>query len=333
MGPVQPGSTRYTELRRQLDGLRDELLQAETQRDDFKIKSAQQEKEIIGLQAKLEDFHVSLCMAVLCLFLCLVRDLGDRLLCTQKTSEELAMLKDEIDALREASDKLKMCEAQLATYKKKLEDHNDLKRQVKMLEERSAEYLQQTVQQEENIKKHSTLRSQVELYKKEIEELHGKLDTEMMKSVKVEFELTNVGAKCTALQREKDSLLDERDGLREICDELRCNQMLTGDASNTMSRELMSPALKERLDRMEAENRALRESQGDQTALVVGACAWAGVLYFDLTSVLLIVHHTAYHGRLKSTHGKTAGTVEGGQSEDSLLSKRRDGGQDKGRRR
>lgn len=59
MGPVQPGSTRYTELRRQCDALKDELLQAETQRDDFKIKSIQQEKELVQLQMKVDDLHVS----------------------------------------------------------------------------------------------------------------------------------------------------------------------------------------------------------------------------------------------------------------------------------
>lgn len=31
----------------------------------------------------------------------------------------------------------------------------------------------------------------------------------------------------------------------------------------------MSPALKEKLERLEAENRALREGQGDETALAV----------------------------------------------------------------
>lgn len=184
----------------------------------------------------------------------------------QQTSVELANLKDEIDVLREASDKLKICEAQLATYKKRLEDQNDLKRQLKMLEEKNAEYIQNSANHDENLKRHSTLKGQVDLYKKEIEELHAKLDTEMIKSVKIEFELTNFGAKCAALQREKDSLLDERDALRETCDELKCNQ--TGDASKAMSRELQSP-VQERLERLKAENRALRESQGSETVLAV----------------------------------------------------------------
>lgn len=60
LGPAQPGSTRYSELRRQLDALKDELLQAETQRDDFKIKSNQQEKDIISLQIKVEELYVGL---------------------------------------------------------------------------------------------------------------------------------------------------------------------------------------------------------------------------------------------------------------------------------
>lgn len=180
------------------------------------------------------------------------------------------MLKDEIDVLREAAEKLKIAESQLATYKKKLEDHNDLRRQVKMLEERSADYLQQSIQSEENAKKYSTLKSQVELYKKEIEELHGRLDAEMIKMVRAEFELSVIEPKMAALQREKDALQVERDGLRETCDELRCNQTTDGGGADAMSRELLSsPTLKERLERLEAENRALRDGQGDETALAV----------------------------------------------------------------
>lgn len=58
IGPVQLGSSRYNELRKQLDSLKDELLQAETARDDYKMKSAQQEKEIMTLQMKLDELHV-----------------------------------------------------------------------------------------------------------------------------------------------------------------------------------------------------------------------------------------------------------------------------------
>lgn len=242
LGPVQMGSNRYNELRKQLEALKEELLQAETQRDDVKIKSAHQERELMALQIKLDE--------------------------VQTTYVELAQLKDELDVLRESSEKLKICESQLATYKKKMEEHADLKRQVKLLEQRSAEYLRQNMQFEDEQKRASGWRGQVEAYKKEIEELHLRVDEEIRKTGKAEFELGNVTAQLTGLKREKESLLVERDALRDTIDELKCGGGVEGD-NNTMSRELMAPALKERLEIMEAENKALREGQGGQTALAV----------------------------------------------------------------
>ena len=59
LGPVQPGSARYNELRTKLDALKEDLLQSETAREDVKLKTVQQEQEIKRLQAKLEDFTVS----------------------------------------------------------------------------------------------------------------------------------------------------------------------------------------------------------------------------------------------------------------------------------
>ncbi|CAD7078856.1 unnamed protein product [Hermetia illucens] len=239
IGPVQPGSARYNELRRQLDLLKDELIQSETSREDLRSKTIQQEKEISMLQQKVDELS--------------------------KTTSELSQLKDELDIVREANEKLKISEAHLATYKKKLEDYNDLKKQIKMLEERSAEYLRQNTEFEEDSKKYSTLKGQVELYKKEIQELHAKLDNEMSKIVKLEFDNKNLESQVTALQRTKDSLLAERDALRETIDELRCGEI--SESGNTVSKELLSPALKDKIERLEAENKALREGQGGQTAL------------------------------------------------------------------
>lgn len=59
LGPVQPGSTRYNDMRRQLEALKEELLQAEAQRDDFKIKSFHLESEVAVLKTKLDDHNVS----------------------------------------------------------------------------------------------------------------------------------------------------------------------------------------------------------------------------------------------------------------------------------
>lgn len=59
LGPVAPGSQRFTELRRQLDTLKEDLLQAEAQRDDFKIKSIQLEEELVVMKMKQDETNVS----------------------------------------------------------------------------------------------------------------------------------------------------------------------------------------------------------------------------------------------------------------------------------
>lgn len=239
--PIQ-GSVRYNELRKQVDHLRNDLMLSETVKEDMKMKSNQQEKEIHFLQVKIDELT--------------------------KASSELSQIKDEVDILREANEKSKIYETQLATYKKKMEDYNDLKRQVKQYEDRAAEYLKQNLQYEDEAKKFSGLKGQMELYKKELEELHYKLDSEMQKTVKAEFDLQVMQTKIAGLQRERDNLLQHRDVLQEKVDELRCNQGGGDeDDSTNISRELLGDSLKERMARLEAENKALREGQGGQTAL------------------------------------------------------------------
>ncbi|KAH8298109.1 hypothetical protein KR018_006929 [Drosophila ironensis] len=243
LGPVQTGSVRYNELRRQLDLLKEELLQSEGAREDLKLKAQQQENDLLHMQMRIDEL--------------------------MKSTAEVTTLKDEVDVLRESNDKLKICEAHLDTYKKKLEDYNDLKKQVKILEERSADYVQQNAQFEEDAKRYANAKGQVELFKKEIQDLHAKLDNESSKIGKLEFDNKNLESKNLALQRAKDSLLKERDNLREVVDELKCGHLssTTALAGNTVSTELQPLATSDKLQRLEAENKALREGQGGQTAL------------------------------------------------------------------
>lgn len=243
LGNPLEGSVRYNELRKQVDVLKNDLLLSETVKEDLKMKSSQQEVQISILQSKVEDLT--------------------------KASVELSQIKDEVDILREANEKTKIYETQLTTYKKKMEDYNDIKRQLKQYEDRAAEYLKQNLQYEEEAKKFTGLKGQVDLYKRELEELHTKLDSEMQKTVKAEFDLQVMQTKISGLQRERDNMLSQRDVLQEKIDELRCNQSGMGEDedSTNISRELFGNNLKEKVTRLEAENKALREGQGGQTAL------------------------------------------------------------------
>lgn len=59
----------------------------------------------------------------------------------------------------------------MESYKKKLEDLGDLRRQVKLLEEKNTMYMQNTVSLEEELRKANAARSQLETYKRQVREL------------------------------------------------------------------------------------------------------------------------------------------------------------------
>ncbi|XP_048788301.1 protein Hook homolog 3 isoform X4 [Lagopus muta] len=152
-------------------------------------------------------------------------------------AEEAQSLKDEIDVLRHSSDKVAKLESQVESYKKKLEDLGDLRRQVKLLEEKNTAYMQNTVSLEEELRKANAARSQLETYKRQ-------------------------------------RLRTERDSLKETIEELRCVQaqegqltttgsMLLGrqESSDSLAAEIVTPEIKEKLIRLQHENKILKLNQ------------------------------------------------------------------------
>lgn len=69
---------------------------------------------------------------------------------------------------RHSSDKVAKLESQVESYKKKLEDLGDLRRQVKLLEEKNTVYMQNNVSLEEELRKANAARSQLETYKRQV---------------------------------------------------------------------------------------------------------------------------------------------------------------------
>ena len=67
----------------------------------------------------------------------------------QQLADQARTLKDEVDVLREMSERAVVYEGTMETYKKKLEELSDLKRQVRILEEKNSDYMQQNLELEE----------------------------------------------------------------------------------------------------------------------------------------------------------------------------------------
>ncbi|XP_069694315.1 protein Hook homolog 3-like [Periplaneta americana] len=241
-GPGTGTIHRYKETRKQLDALKEEMFKIETSRDDYRVKVEMQEKELLELQSKLEEI--------------------------QKMADEARHLKDEVDILRETADKAVKYEATIASYKKKLEEYGDLKRQVKMLEDKNTDYMQQNMELEEELKKSGTWKPQLEMYKKQIAELHQRLNEETKRADKSDFECKKMQEKLNALQREKERLIIERDSLKETNEELKCSQLAGGNCTSgttllaeTVSENMISPEIKEKLVRLQHENKMLRLNQ------------------------------------------------------------------------
>uniref|UniRef100_A0A3B3YVM7 Calponin-homology (CH) domain-containing protein n=1 Tax=Poecilia mexicana TaxID=48701 RepID=A0A3B3YVM7_9TELE len=224
-------------LQSQMEQLQEENYRLENGRDDLRVRADMLEREVADLQQRNEELT--------------------------SLAHEAQALKDEMDILRHSSDRVNQLEALVETYKRKLEDLGDLRRQVRLLEERNTVYMQRTCELEEELRRANAVRGQLDTYKRQAHELHTRHTAEAMKAEKWQFEYKNLYDKYDALLKEKERLISERDSLREANDELRCAQVQQADLSDgdvtvgNLAAEIMPTELKETVVRLQSENKML----------------------------------------------------------------------------
>ncbi|XP_077591142.1 protein Hook homolog 2 [Stigmatopora nigra] len=230
-------------LQSQMEQLQEENYRLENSRDDTRVRVDMLERELANVQQRNEDLT--------------------------SLAQEAQTLKDEMDILRHSSNRVNQLETLVETYKRKLEDLGDLRRQVRLLEERNTMYMQRTCELEEELRRANVFRAQMDTYKKQAHELHAKHQAEAMQAEKWQFEYKNLSDKYNTLQEEKERLMSERDTLRETNDELRCAQVqqkcLRGAggmcdkeaAEGNLAAEIMPTELKETVVRLQSENKML----------------------------------------------------------------------------
>ncbi|KAJ7992726.1 hypothetical protein DPEC_G00281660 [Dallia pectoralis] len=226
-------------LQSQMEQLQEDNYRLESSRDDMHVRAEVLEREVTELTHRNEELT--------------------------SLAEEAQTLKDEMDILRHSSDRVSRLETMVDTYKRKLEDLGDLRRQVRLLEERNTVYMQRTCELEEELRRASTVRSQLDSYKAQFHELHSKHSAEALKAAKWQFEYKNLNDKYDTLLKEKEHLISERNTLRETNDELTCAQYLnekgplcedSGTVGNLAS-EIMPTEFKETVVRLQSENKML----------------------------------------------------------------------------
>ncbi|CAL4137912.1 unnamed protein product, partial [Meganyctiphanes norvegica] len=234
---------RYKDLKKQIDTLQDDLYKIETSRDEYRVRVEQLERENQEVQARNDELH--------------------------RLAEEARSLKDEVDALTEMREKVSVYEGNMEAYKKKLEELSDLKRQVKILEDKNADYVQHNMELEEEVKKSGTWRPQLDLYKKQVADMHQKLSEEAKKTDRQVFENKKLVEKMEAGSQERERLSAERDAMRETIEEMKCqistltspdnSSRLPSDLSDADMLEAIPHEIREKLMRLQHENKMLKK--------------------------------------------------------------------------
>uniref|UniRef100_A0AAX7T1P2 Calponin-homology (CH) domain-containing protein n=1 Tax=Astatotilapia calliptera TaxID=8154 RepID=A0AAX7T1P2_ASTCA len=227
--PSTPLGRKHSQLQQQLETLQEENFRLEAAKDDYRIHCEELEKQLIEVQHRNDELT--------------------------SLAEESRALKDELDVLRNCSDRVVMLEASVETYKRKLENLGDLKRQMKLLEENNMTYMQNTVSLEEELRKANAARAQLETYKRQVQELHRKLSEETRRADNLAFEMKKLEEKHETATKEKERIIIERDSLKEINEELRCTQAQQHQLSQAVIVVL------EKFIRLQHENKMLRVQQ------------------------------------------------------------------------
>ncbi|XP_066915216.1 protein Hook homolog 3-like [Clytia hemisphaerica] len=242
----------------QMDKMKEENFALESAKDDFKLRYDLKEKEVHGLNDKIEQLS--------------------------SLADEARSLKDEMDVLRHTQDKVARYEATIEAYKKKLGELGDMRQQMKTLEQKNEIYMQQTMSLEEDSKRANALKNQVELYKTQISDLHSKQMELEKRCDKAEFDAQRNKEKLLSTEAENERLKQERDMLKETNEELTLNQHNSanvlqegGKPEGLQGLEDLSIGdspfeMKEKLIRLEHQNKVLtlqlQEAENEKTHIL-----------------------------------------------------------------
>ncbi|XP_040146328.2 protein Hook homolog 2 isoform X4 [Ictidomys tridecemlineatus] len=247
---VTPGVTakKLLLLQSQLEQLQEENFRLESSREDERLRCAELQREVTELQQRNQALT--------------------------SLAQEAQALKDEMDELRQSSERAGQLEATLNSCRRRLGELRELRRQVRQLEECNAGHAERTKQLEEELRRAGSLRAQLEAQRRQVQELQSQRQEEAMKAEKWLFECRNLEEKYESVTKEKERLLAERDSLREANEELRCAQLqprgLTqADPSldptplglENLAAEILPAELRETLLRLQLENKRLCQQE------------------------------------------------------------------------
>ncbi|XP_054164321.1 protein Hook homolog 3-like isoform X2 [Oppia nitens] len=238
----------FQRLNHQIIGLQSELSKTEELKEDYRMNAELREREVSRLNQQLDQLNSKL---------------GD-----------LKQDRDELDRLRYLSEELERYKAKEDVYKSKIEELKETKRKLQITEERNEKLMQKICELEEETKKLSSFKNQIDLYKKQKEELRLKVGEESYRADRADEEIKRVTKKFEEIIQEKDKYMIELNDLRlELSRHKGVNNVMSLDVEYTHpiqpvehTVEMMQKSdtqmiqMREKLTRLEFENLRLKEN-------------------------------------------------------------------------
>lgn len=166
-----------TKLQTEINKLKEELIKVETEREDYRLKASHLKDDL----EKLTIRH---------------NELKDQ-------AEQAKRLQDELDEQRYISEKVVNYETMVDNLLKK---NNELKREIKSVEEKSTMHIQKIASLEEENNQLTSSIARNNIYKKQLQESQMKLSQEAHRADKAEVELSRLTEKYSNAIKENDKL-------------------------------------------------------------------------------------------------------------------------------
>ncbi|EGG16600.1 hook family protein [Cavenderia fasciculata] len=224
-------------------------------------------------------------------------------------------LRDEIDILREKAITAEATEEKLKKFQHKIEEINELKKQIRTLEDNNDNYLQQILDLEEQLKKSVSYKSQMEQTKQQILSLKIE-NTKMELSIKsITEERDKLASTVSQYELDQQSLTSQLEGQRKKLQDLehdKDSKLLEESSSGGGGGgfdQIMDSSTKERLFRLERENKRLKESI-EKVPELENQLEEANTIKEDLLNQIVILKATQSSSSPSTTTSTTVTVVD-----------------------
>ncbi len=197
----------FQRLNHQINGLQSDLSKMEELKEDYRLNAELREEEVNKMRQQMDQMQSKL--------------------------NEFKHDRDELDRLRYLIEELDRYKAMADVHKKKIEELNESKKQLKSVEERNVTLTNRICELEEEIKKQSVLKGQIELYKKQKDDLRVKVGEESYRADKAEDETKRITKKFEELIQEREKYINEISDLK-----IELSQYKGVNHSNTISMDV-----------------------------------------------------------------------------------------------